>query len=179
MLTTCSWSSWEFASSAVMERMCPGGTTILATWLFDQCFFSSNLVHIQHNIYQILISSCFYIHYFCVKLFWLIKWDLLKEPLKEEAVRYFSVYICIMLVLGPLSTLQVYAFSAHLCIQMLICSDVQTLEELSLSVLSRLEEVVKEQRRWREIAEAHIQLLRDFAFQEWLCSQNLEHFYQT
>lgn len=57
--------------------------------------------------------------------------------------------------------------------------DVQTLEELSLSVLSRLEEVVKEQQRWREIAEAHIQLLRDFAFQEWLCSQNLEHFYQT
>ncbi|TKS86493.1 Apoptosis-resistant E3 ubiquitin protein ligase 1 [Collichthys lucidus] len=57
--------------------------------------------------------------------------------------------------------------------------DVQTLEELSLSVLSRLEEVVKEQRRWREIAEAHIQLLRDFAFQEWLCSQNLEHYYHT
>lgn len=55
--------------------------------------------------------------------------------------------------------------------------DVQTLEELSLSVLSRLEEVVKEQRRWREIAKAHIQLLRDFALQEWLSSQNLEHFY--
>lgn len=59
-----------------------------------------------------------------------------------------------------------------------IChADVQTLEELSLSVLSRLEEVVKEQQRWREIAKAHIQLLRDFALQEWLCSQNLEHFY--
>ncbi|KAM9355822.1 apoptosis-resistant E3 ubiquitin protein ligase 1 [Pholidichthys leucotaenia] len=57
--------------------------------------------------------------------------------------------------------------------------DVQTLEELSLSVLSRLEEVVKEKQRWREIAEAHIQLLRDFAFQEWLCSQNLEHYYHT
>lgn len=57
--------------------------------------------------------------------------------------------------------------------------DVQTLEELSLSVLSRLEEVVKEQQRWRDIAEAHIQLLRDFAFQEWLCSQNLEHYYHT
>ncbi|XP_061598842.1 apoptosis-resistant E3 ubiquitin protein ligase 1 isoform X2 [Cololabis saira] len=57
--------------------------------------------------------------------------------------------------------------------------DVHTLEELSLSVLSRLEEVVKEQQRWREIAEAHIQLLRDFAFQEWLCSQNLEHYYHT
>lgn len=55
--------------------------------------------------------------------------------------------------------------------------DVQTLEELSLSVLSRLEEVVKEQQRWREIAKAHIQLLRDFALQEWLSSQNLEHFY--
>lgn len=55
--------------------------------------------------------------------------------------------------------------------------DVQTLEELSLSVLSRLEEVVKEQQRWREIAKAHIQLLRDFALQEWLCSQNLEHIY--
>lgn len=55
--------------------------------------------------------------------------------------------------------------------------DVQTLEELSLSVLSRLEEVVKEHQRWREIAKAHIQLLRDFALQEWLCSQNLEHFY--
>lgn len=57
--------------------------------------------------------------------------------------------------------------------------DVQTLEELSLSVLSRLEEVVKEQQCWREIAEAHIQLLRDFAFQEWLCSQNLEHYYHA
>nr|XP_057946526.1 apoptosis-resistant E3 ubiquitin protein ligase 1-like [Doryrhamphus excisus]XP_057946831.1 apoptosis-resistant E3 ubiquitin protein ligase 1-like [Doryrhamphus excisus]XP_057946832.1 apoptosis-resistant E3 ubiquitin protein ligase 1-like [Doryrhamphus excisus] len=57
--------------------------------------------------------------------------------------------------------------------------DVQTLEELSLSVLSRLEEVVKEQQSWREIAEAHIRLLQDFAFQEWLCSQNLEHFYHT
>uniref|UniRef100_A0AAQ4NWB8 HECT-type E3 ubiquitin transferase n=1 Tax=Gasterosteus aculeatus aculeatus TaxID=481459 RepID=A0AAQ4NWB8_GASAC len=57
--------------------------------------------------------------------------------------------------------------------------DVQTLEELSLSVLSRLEEVVKEQQRWREIAKAHIQLLRDFAFQEWLCSQNLGHYYHT
>ncbi|KAA8582269.1 hypothetical protein FQN60_009009 [Etheostoma spectabile] len=57
--------------------------------------------------------------------------------------------------------------------------DVQTLEELSLSVLSRLEEVVKEQQRWREIAEAHILLFRDFAFQEWLCSQNLEHYYHT
>ncbi|XP_057715347.1 apoptosis-resistant E3 ubiquitin protein ligase 1 isoform X2 [Corythoichthys intestinalis] len=57
--------------------------------------------------------------------------------------------------------------------------DVQTLEELSLSVLSRLEEVVKEQQSWREIAEAHIRLLRDFAFQEWLCSQNLGHFHKT
>lgn len=57
--------------------------------------------------------------------------------------------------------------------------DVQTLEELSLSVLSRLEEVVIEQQRWREIAEANIQLLRDFALQEWLCSQKLEHYYQT
>lgn len=57
--------------------------------------------------------------------------------------------------------------------------DVQSLEELSLSVLSRLEEVVKEQQRWREIEEAHIQQLRDFAFQEWLCSQKLEHYYHT
>ena len=57
--------------------------------------------------------------------------------------------------------------------------DVQTLEELSLSVLSRLEEVVKEQQRWREIAEANFQLLRDLAFQEWLCSQSLEHYYHT
>ncbi|KAF3844778.1 hypothetical protein F7725_007941 [Dissostichus mawsoni] len=30
-----------------------------------------------------------------------------------------------------------------------------------------------------EIEEAHIQLLRDFAFQEWLCSQKLEHYYHT
>lgn len=59
------------------------------------------------------------------------------------------------------------------------CLDVQTLEELSLSVLSRLEEVVKEQKHWRDIAEANIQLLRDFAFQEWLCSQNLAHYYNT
>lgn len=57
--------------------------------------------------------------------------------------------------------------------------DVQTLEELSLSVLSRLEEVVKEQQRWREIVEANIQLLRDLAFQEWLCSKSLEHYYHT
>lgn len=56
-------------------------------------------------------------------------------------------------------------------------TDVQTLEELSLSALSRLEEVVKEQQHWREIAEAHIKLLRDFAFQEWLSSQNLEHYH--
>ncbi|KAA0711485.1 Apoptosis-resistant E3 ubiquitin protein ligase 1 [Triplophysa tibetana] len=63
---------------------------------------------------------------------------------------------------------------------LLICIlDVQTLEELSLSVLSRLEEVVKEKHRWREITEAHVQLLRDFAFQEWLCSQSLEHYYHT
>ncbi|XP_028293840.1 apoptosis-resistant E3 ubiquitin protein ligase 1 [Gouania willdenowi] len=55
--------------------------------------------------------------------------------------------------------------------------DVQTLEELSFTVPSRLEEVVRDQRRWREIAEAHIQLLRDFALQEWLSSQNLEHYY--
>lgn len=65
-------------------------------------------------------------------------------------------------------------------VSLVLCHlDVQTLEELSLSALSRLEEVVKEQQRWREIAEAHIQLLRDFAFQEWLCSQNLEHYYST
>ncbi|KAB5562092.1 hypothetical protein PHYPO_G00014030 [Pangasianodon hypophthalmus] len=57
--------------------------------------------------------------------------------------------------------------------------DVQSLEELSLSVLTRLEEVVKEQRRWRDIAEANVRLLRDFAFQEWLCSQSLEHYYHT
>ncbi|XP_058604501.1 apoptosis-resistant E3 ubiquitin protein ligase 1 isoform X3 [Onychostoma macrolepis] len=57
--------------------------------------------------------------------------------------------------------------------------DVQTLEELSLCVLSRLEEVVKEKHHWREIIEAQVQLLRDFAFQEWLCSQSLEHYYHT
>jgi len=57
--------------------------------------------------------------------------------------------------------------------------DVQTLEELSLSALSRLEEVVTEQQCWRKIAKAHIQLLRDFAFQEWLCSQSLGHYYHT
>lgn len=60
-----------------------------------------------------------------------------------------------------------------------VCVDVQTLEELSLCVLSRLEEVVKEKHHWREITEAHVQLLRDFAFQEWLCSQSLEHYYHT
>lgn len=84
-----------------------------------------------------------------------------------------------MFVPGPQLSLQLCVFLAYLYLNILIQSDVQTLEELSLSVLSRLEEVVKEQRRWREIAEAHIQLLRDFAFQEWLCSQNLEHFYPT
>ncbi|XP_016115162.1 apoptosis-resistant E3 ubiquitin protein ligase 1-like isoform X5 [Sinocyclocheilus grahami] len=57
--------------------------------------------------------------------------------------------------------------------------DVQTLEELSLCVLSRLKEVVKEKHHWREITEAQVQLLRDFAFQEWLCSQSLEHYYHT
>ncbi|XP_064881770.1 apoptosis-resistant E3 ubiquitin protein ligase 1 [Oncorhynchus nerka] len=60
-----------------------------------------------------------------------------------------------------------------------LLEDVETLEELSLSVLTRLEDVVREKRRWRDIAEAHIQLLRDFAFQEWLCSQSLEHYYHT
>lgn len=60
-----------------------------------------------------------------------------------------------------------------------VCADVQTLEELSLSVLTRLEEVVQEQRHWWDISEAHIQLLRDFAFQEWLSSQSLEHYYHT
>lgn len=59
------------------------------------------------------------------------------------------------------------------------CTDVQSLEELSLSVLTRLEEVVKEQRRWRDVAEANVRLLRDFAFQEWLCSHSLEHYYHT
>lgn len=58
-------------------------------------------------------------------------------------------------------------------------TDVQSLEELSLSVLTRLVEVVKDQRRWRDIAEADVRLLRDFAFQEWLCSQSLEHYYHT
>uniref|UniRef100_A0A671PPW6 Apoptosis-resistant E3 ubiquitin protein ligase 1 n=1 Tax=Sinocyclocheilus anshuiensis TaxID=1608454 RepID=A0A671PPW6_9TELE len=57
--------------------------------------------------------------------------------------------------------------------------DVQTLEELSLCVLSWLKEVVKEKHHWREITEAQVQLLRDFAFQEWLCSQSLEHYYHT
>ncbi|XP_048830643.1 apoptosis-resistant E3 ubiquitin protein ligase 1 isoform X1 [Brienomyrus brachyistius] len=57
--------------------------------------------------------------------------------------------------------------------------DVHTLEELSLHVLARLEEVEKERQRWPDIAEAQIQLLRDFAFQEWLCYQSLEHYYHT
>lgn len=67
-------------------------------------------------------------------------------------------------------TLHVWIFDA---------TDVQSLEELSLSVLTRLEDVVKEQRCWRDIAEANVRLLRDFAFQEWLCSQSLEHYYHT
>lgn len=62
---------------------------------------------------------------------------------------------------------------------MFYATDVQSLEELSLSLLTHLEEVVKEQRRWRDIAEANVRLLRDFAFQEWLCSQSLEHYYHT
>lgn len=62
---------------------------------------------------------------------------------------------------------------------MFVYADVQSLEELSLSVLTRLEKVVKEQRHWRDITEAHVRLLRDFAFQEWLCSQSLEHYYHT
>lgn len=66
-----------------------------------------------------------------------------------------------------------------MCVTPTLCLDVQSLEELSLSVLARLEEVVKEQRRWRDITEAHLHLLRDFAFQEWLCSQSLEHYYNT
>ncbi|MBN3299260.1 AREL1 ligase, partial [Amia calva] len=57
--------------------------------------------------------------------------------------------------------------------------DVQSLEELTLSVLSRLEEVLQETQHWQEIAESRVQLLRDFAFQEWLCSQGLEHYYHT
>lgn len=69
--------------------------------------------------------------------------------------------------------------TCSLYVRMFDCTDVQSLEELSLSLLTRLEEVLKEQRRWRDIAEANVRLLRDFAFQEWLCSQSLEHYYHT
>ncbi|XP_006632272.2 apoptosis-resistant E3 ubiquitin protein ligase 1 [Lepisosteus oculatus] len=60
-----------------------------------------------------------------------------------------------------------------------IFEDVQSLEELTLSLLSRLEEVLQETQYWKEIEESRNQLLRDFAFQEWLCSQGLEHYYHT
>lgn len=89
------------------------------------------------------------------------------------------VWHCIHEALEPL----LLSAWSHACVFMNedvpVCIDVQTLEELSLCVLSRLEEVVKEKHHWREITEAHVQLLRDFAFQEWLCSQSLEHYYHT
>ncbi|XP_034050837.1 apoptosis-resistant E3 ubiquitin protein ligase 1 isoform X2 [Thalassophryne amazonica] len=89
--------------------------------------------------------------------FWEVRWKKYKERQIKEWLRGHSLYE-----------------HRHLF------EDVQTLEELSLSVLSRLEEVVvKEQQHWKEIAEAHFQLLQDFAFQEWLCAQNLEHYYYT
>lgn len=111
------------------------------------------------------------------------KWDLLKEYSKGETKQsrlcvWYLYYVCTWATANYASRCVLCIFMS-LFLKILIHSDVQTLEELSLSVLSRLEEVVKEQRRWRQIAEAHIQLLRDFAFQEWLCSQNLEHFYHT
>lgn len=87
-------------------------------------------------------------------LFWEVRWKRRKESEIEEWLQGHSL-----------------SEYRHLF------EDVQTLEELSLSALSRLEEVVKEQQRWRETADAHIKLLRDFAFQEWLRSQSLEHYH--
>ncbi|MGH0153840.1 UNVERIFIED_CONTAM: hypothetical protein FKN15_025809 [Acipenser sinensis] len=55
--------------------------------------------------------------------------------------------------------------------------DVQSLEELTLCVLSRLEEVLHKTQHWQEIEDTQSQLVRDFAFQEWLFSQGLEHYY--
>ncbi|KAJ3613646.1 hypothetical protein NHX12_019892 [Muraenolepis orangiensis] len=80
---------------------------------------------------------------------------------------------------GKASQIEEWLKGHHLSQYRHLFEDVQTVEELSLSVLSRLEEVVQDQQRWREIAEANIQLLRDLAFQEWLCSQSLEHYYHT
>uniref|UniRef100_A0A9J7X0L9 HECT-type E3 ubiquitin transferase n=1 Tax=Cyprinus carpio carpio TaxID=630221 RepID=A0A9J7X0L9_CYPCA len=88
--------------------------------------------------------------------FWEVRWKKSKENLIEEWLQRQS--------------LSEYKY---------LFEDVQTLEELSLCVLSRLEEVVKAKHHWREITEAQVQLLRDFAFQEWLCSQSLEHYYHT
>lgn len=101
------------------------------------------------------------------------------ETKQSRLCVWYLYYVCTRNHCQPPPSRCVFCIFVSLFLKILIHSDVQTLEELSLSVLSRLEEVVKEQRRWREIAEAHIQLLRDFAFQEWLCSQNLEHFYHT
>lgn len=60
---------------------------------------------------------------------------------------------------------------------MFIGADVQSLEELTLCVLSRLEEAVHKTQHWQEIEDTQSQLVRDFAFQEWLFSQGLEHYY--
>uniref|UniRef100_A0AAR2J2F3 Apoptosis-resistant E3 ubiquitin protein ligase 1 n=1 Tax=Pygocentrus nattereri TaxID=42514 RepID=A0AAR2J2F3_PYGNA len=88
--------------------------------------------------------------------FWEVRWKKSKESQIEEWLQGHSLFE--------------YKY---------LFEDVQSLEELSLGVLARLKEVVKDHRRWRDITEAHIHLLRDFAFQEWLCSQSLEHYYHT
>ncbi|KAK5608398.1 Apoptosis-resistant E3 ubiquitin protein ligase 1 [Crenichthys baileyi] len=107
-----------------------------------------------------LMDRRFFLTLFFCSVLWILFWEVRWKKRKESQIEEW---------------LQVHSLSqySHLF------EDVQTLEELSLNALSRLEEVVKEQRRWREIAEAHIKLLRDFAFQEWLCSQNLEHYHHT
>lgn len=106
------------------------------------------------------MDRCFFLTFLSCSVLWIFFWDVHWKKSKESQIKEW---------------LQGHSLSQYRH----LFEDVQTLEELSLSVLSRLEEVVKDQKLWREIAEANIHLLRDFALQEWLCSQNLEHYYNT
>ncbi|XP_061751046.1 apoptosis-resistant E3 ubiquitin protein ligase 1 isoform X1 [Nerophis ophidion] len=106
------------------------------------------------------MDRCFFLTFFICSASWIFFWEVNWKKGEEGQIEEWLQRHCL-------------SHYRHLF------EDVQTLEELSLSVLSRLEEAVKEPHSWRVIAEAHIRLLRDFAFQEWLCSQNLEHFYHT
>ncbi|XP_028676969.1 apoptosis-resistant E3 ubiquitin protein ligase 1 isoform X1 [Erpetoichthys calabaricus] len=89
-------------------------------------------------------------------LFWEVKWNKTKENQIEEWINGngFSDY-------------------RHLF------KDVLSLEELSFIVISKLEEAVVKSVPVQKLQESQNHLLREFALQEWLWSQGLEHYYHT